>query len=178
MNLDDGGALMAFRMRRADGSALWTGGSSSRRPAARRATSADGEVVFTPGRQLDQPGVVGALSGRVAASRRRPARFGVRALLDDQELDSRASTGAIYWEGLSLLLDGGGGAPVGRGYLEMTGYAGAPRAVTCCSSRARSVRAGAVDRDVLRRLRQPDAATSRTTNRTPERKNRSLTASV
>ena len=49
-------------------------------------------------------------------------RFEVRTLLDDQELDSRASTGTIYWEGLSLLLDGTG-RRVGRGYLEMTGYA-------------------------------------------------------
>ena len=48
--------------------------------------------------------------------------FEVRALLDDQELDSRTSTGAIYWEGLSLLVDGGG-RRVGGGYLEMTGYA-------------------------------------------------------
>ena len=48
--------------------------------------------------------------------------FTVRALQDDQELDSRASTGTIYWEGLSLLLDDRG-KRVGRGYLEMTGYA-------------------------------------------------------
>ncbi|MEO8654625.1 MAG: lipocalin family protein, partial [Ramlibacter sp.] len=39
-----------------------------------------------------------------------------------QELDSRNSTGAIYWEGLSDLLDSNGKL-VGRGYLEMTGYA-------------------------------------------------------
>jgi predicted secreted hydrolase len=47
----------------------------------------------------------------------------VRALLDDQELDSRASSGSVYWEGLSSLADDAGRA-VGRGYLEMTGYAG------------------------------------------------------
>jgi predicted secreted hydrolase len=46
----------------------------------------------------------------------------VRALIDAQELDSRASTGAIYWEGLSDLIDSNGRV-VGRGYLEMTGYA-------------------------------------------------------
>ena len=44
-------------------------------------------------------------------------------LLDDQELDSRRSTGAIYWEGAVRLLEGG--RELGRGYLEMTGYAGA-----------------------------------------------------
>ena len=42
---------------------------------------------------------------------------------DDQELDSRASTGSIYWEGLSSLRDAAG-RTVGSGYLEMTGYAG------------------------------------------------------
>jgi predicted secreted hydrolase len=46
----------------------------------------------------------------------------VRALLDNQELDSRNSTGAVYWEGLCDLLDSNK-RPVGRGYLEMTGYA-------------------------------------------------------
>lgn len=48
--------------------------------------------------------------------------FQVVALLDNQELDSRGSTGSIYWEGLSRLLDDTG-RPIGRGYLEMTGYA-------------------------------------------------------
>lgn len=36
--------------------------------------------------------------------------------------DNRTSTGAINWEGLSLLVDATG-RRVGRGYLEMTGYA-------------------------------------------------------
>jgi len=44
----------------------------------------------------------------------------VEVLLDDQELDSRRSTGAIYWEGAARLLEDG--REVGRGYLEMTGY--------------------------------------------------------
>ena len=46
----------------------------------------------------------------------------MRALVDDQEMDSRASTGAIYWEGLCEVLDSNQRL-VGRGYLEMTGYA-------------------------------------------------------
>ena len=48
--------------------------------------------------------------------------FDVSAVLDNQELDSNGSTGAIYWEGLSDLADAAGRS-VGRGYLEMTGYA-------------------------------------------------------
>jgi predicted secreted hydrolase len=49
--------------------------------------------------------------------------FGVRSLLDAQEIDARRSTGTVYWEGLSELLDAQG-RRVGLGYLEMTGYAG------------------------------------------------------
>jgi predicted secreted hydrolase len=55
---------------------------------------------------------------------RTPADFyTVRAVIDNQELDSRGATGAIYWEGLSELFDSNG-KKVGSGYLEMTGYAG------------------------------------------------------
>jgi len=50
--------------------------------------------------------------------------FEVSALLDAQELDSRASTGTVYWEGLSELLVPDTRRRVGLGYLEMTGYAG------------------------------------------------------
>ena len=120
MNLDDGGALTAFRLRRADGSVLWSGGSH--RPVGGPTRDfADGEVVFTSLATWTSP----------ASSARYPVRWKVatpagaievRALLDDQELDSRTSTGAIYWEGLSLLVDGDG-RRVGGGYLEMTGYA-------------------------------------------------------
>ena len=58
---------------------------------------------------------------------RTPADFHTaRPVIDNQELDSRQSTGAIYWEGLSELIDSNG-KRVGRGYLEMTGYAGVLR---------------------------------------------------
>ncbi|MNU08373.1 Hydroxyneurosporene synthase (CrtC) [compost metagenome] len=54
---------------------------------------------------------------------RTPADFyTVKAVIDPQELDSRASTGTVYWEGLSDLIDSNGKV-AGRGYLEMTGYA-------------------------------------------------------
>ena len=52
-----------------------------------------------------------------------PADFyTVNAVIDNQELDSRQSTGASYWEGLSDLIDSNG-KRVRLGYLEMTGYA-------------------------------------------------------
>jgi predicted secreted hydrolase len=46
-------------------------------------------------------------------------------LFDDQELDARAGVGVVYWEGaVRASIDG---APIGRGYLELTGYGGALR---------------------------------------------------
>ena len=121
MNLDDGGALTAFRLRGADGSAIYAGGSF--RPAGGTARSfASDEVQMTPGRVWTSPGSRARypVEWRVDT----PAgRYRVKSLLDAQELDSRASTGSIYWEGLSELQDEQG-RPIGRGYLEMTGYAG------------------------------------------------------
>ncbi len=120
MNLADGSALTAFRLRRADGTSVYAGGSFRRNGEAVR-SFASHEVTFTPGRVWHS-----ALSkARYPVQWRisTPAgSFGVAALLDDQELDSRSSTGSIYWEGLSELLDAGG-LRIGRGYLEMTGYA-------------------------------------------------------
>jgi predicted secreted hydrolase len=121
MNLDDGGALTAFRLRRADGSALWAGGSFRAAGGGVRAFAADA-VRFVPGRVWASPatGARYPLQWRIET----PAgRFEVRALLDAQELDSRGNTGTVYWEGLSELRDATG-RRVGSGYLEMTGYAG------------------------------------------------------
>ena len=56
----------------------------------------------------------------------------IEPLFDDQELDSRSSTGVIYWEGAvqvwksrDVNQDGEKtGKRVATGYLELTGYAG------------------------------------------------------
>ena len=66
MNLDDGSALMAFRIRRADGSALWSGGSFRSKGGATGVTSPAPGDRLCAGSRLDQPDVQGALSGRVA----------------------------------------------------------------------------------------------------------------
>jgi predicted secreted hydrolase len=121
MNLDDGGALTAFRLRRREGSALWAGGSHRAADGTLRVFGAD-EVRFAAGRTWASPGT----GARYPVEWRldTPAgAFALRALLDAQELDTRGSAGTAYWEGLSELLDANG-ARIGRGYLEMTGYAG------------------------------------------------------
>ena len=120
INLFDGSALTAFVLRRRDGSTLWAGGSWRAAGASVQSFAPD-QVAFTAGRIWQSPG-----SGArypVQWQVRTPAgAFEVRSLLDAQELDSRGSTGTIYWEGLSELVDAQG-RRVGLGYLEMTGYA-------------------------------------------------------
>lgn len=120
MNLDDGSALTAFRLRRRDGSALWVGGSW--RPAGGAARSfAPHEVRFVPGRTWTSA-ATGATYPVEWQVHTPAGRFAVHARLDAQELDSRGTSGAVYWEGLSELLDVQG-RRLGSGYLEMTGYA-------------------------------------------------------
>ena len=120
MNLDDGSALTAFRLRDKDGNAVWDGGSF--RPAKGDLyIFSRGEVFFKPTRSWKSP--LTQTTYPVEWIVRTPADvYTVRAVIDNQELDSRQSTGAIYWEGLSELWSSNG-KRVGSGYLEMTGYA-------------------------------------------------------
>ena len=125
MNLFDGGALTAFQLRRRaagqqSAPTLWDGGSF--RPSGGSLYSfSPGETSFKPLRYWKS--LLSQASYPVEWLVRTPADFyTVRAVIEAQELDSRASTGAIYWEGLSDLIDSNG-RHVGRGYLEMTGYA-------------------------------------------------------
>jgi predicted secreted hydrolase len=120
INLADGGALTVFRLRSADDGVVWAGGSHRPVNGAVRNFSPD-EVQFTALRSWTSPdtGARYPVHWRVQT----PAgRFELRSLLDAQELDSRASTGTVYWEGLAELLDDRG-TRRGLGYLEMTGRA-------------------------------------------------------
>lgn len=124
MNLLDGSALTAFRLRDKDGRALWDGGSF-RSASGGLYTFSRGGVFFKPIRSWKSPltQTVYPVEWMVQT----PADlYTVRAVIDNQELDSRQSTGSIYWEGLSELIDSKG-KRVGMGYLEMTGYAGVLR---------------------------------------------------
>ncbi|WP_439607591.1 lipocalin-like domain-containing protein [Hydrogenophaga sp.] len=125
MNLFDGHSLTAFQLRRKDGSKVWAGGSFRAAGSAQSPTDIyrfrPGEVDFKPQRWWTSP--LTRARYPVEWLVRTPADFyTVKAVIDPQELDSRASTGTVYWEGLSDLIDSNG-RPVGRGYLEMTGYA-------------------------------------------------------
>jgi predicted secreted hydrolase len=120
VNLDDGGALMAFRMRRKEGGVFWAAGTQ--RDAAGHVRSLrPAEVSFEPRRtwRSARTGATYPVAMRVQAG---TVLLDLEPLMDDQELDARASVGTIYWEGaIRALL---GGRRVGVGYLELTGYAG------------------------------------------------------
>lgn len=118
INLDDGGALMAFQMRDQKANAFWAGGAY-RGAAGAVHVFERREIRFTPLRRWRSPrtGVHYPISWRVRAGDR---EIEIEPLFDDQENDTRATTGAVYWEGAVRALSGG--RPIGRGYLELTGY--------------------------------------------------------
>jgi predicted secreted hydrolase len=121
VNLEDGGALMAFRIRARDGGTYWAGGTL-RDASGRTRTYSPREVAFVPGRTWRSPrtGISYPVSFELRAG---DLAIAVEPLMDDQELDARASVGIVYWEGAVRVA--AAGRPLGRGYLELTGY-GAP----------------------------------------------------
>jgi predicted secreted hydrolase len=127
IQLDDGRDLMAFQLRRRDGSIDPRSSGTLVEP--------DGSyrhISFASGFTLEP--------GRIWTSRatggRYPVEWGVRVpregidlnvrpVLDEQELRTGPTTGVNYWEGAVDAIGSVKGRPVrGRGYLEMTGYAG------------------------------------------------------
>jgi predicted secreted hydrolase len=103
INLFDGGALMAFQMRSKAGGIHY----------------APPGVSFSPVRFWKSPrtGVSYPVEMKLRANN---LELRLVPLMDDQELDARASTGTIYWEGAVRAFDRDN--EIGRGYLELTGY--------------------------------------------------------
>ncbi|MGC2519735.1 MAG: lipocalin-like domain-containing protein [Burkholderiales bacterium] len=118
VNLADGGALMAFRIRDRQGGTYWAGGAHRGADGRVRILRPE-EVRFTalrrwrsPRTQVEYPVAMRVAAGGLALE--------LDPLMDDQEFDSRASTGTIYWEGAVRATQAG--KLIGRGYLELTGY--------------------------------------------------------
>jgi predicted secreted hydrolase len=99
INFFDGSSLMAFRMRDKAGATHFAPAGVSMKPL---------RTWRSPRTGVEYP-----VSMEVNGLRLEP-------LMDDQELDSRLSTGTIYWEGAVRAFKGK--ERVGRGYLELTGY--------------------------------------------------------
>jgi predicted secreted hydrolase len=118
-NLDDGSALMAFQIRsKQAGSKLWAH-AALRDPAGKVTQYGPGQVSFAPQARWKSPrtdAVYPVATDITLGS----TTWQIKPLQPDQELDSRRSTGAVYWEGAVTV--GRDGVPAGHGYLEMTGY--------------------------------------------------------
>jgi predicted secreted hydrolase len=118
INFADGGALMAFRIRGTQGMKRWAGGTY-RAPDGHTQMLGPDDVDFVPQRQWLSPrtGIKYPVQWQVRAGGR---RYVLRPLMDDQENDTRLSTGAIYWEGAVRAFNAD--QQLGQGYLELTGY--------------------------------------------------------
>ena len=118
INLEGGGALMAFQIRGLDGTRHWAGGTF-RSGDGRMQILTPADVSFHAIRRWTSPrtGTAYPVEWSVRAGGH---EYTLQPLLDDQENDTRLSTGAIYWEGAVRAYEKGKAA--GRGYLELTGY--------------------------------------------------------
>jgi predicted secreted hydrolase len=118
INLEDGGALMAFRIRCEGAGIRWAGGTY-RAPDGRTTVFTPQQVSWTPRRGWKSPRT--GIEYPVEWELRVPGFvLLLRPIMDDQEMDTRASTNIIYWEGAVLAVSSG--KVVGRGYVELTGY--------------------------------------------------------
>ena len=122
LNLDDGSALMTFRIRRKGSETVWAGGSY-RRADGRVTRLAPDDVAFAPAKTWRSPGTGASYPVAQWLTVRLPdgtRRLPLQPLFPDQELDARGGGQPVYWEG-AVRTTGG------RGYLELTGYDGALR---------------------------------------------------
>ncbi len=127
IQLDDGTDLMVYVMRRIDG---------ARDPRSSGTLVSQNGVSYlrvddyrlTPGRRWTSAasGAAYPMAWRIEIPPH-GLDLQVTAAVDAQELETGQSTGVTYWEGVIDVRGTRGGVPVaGSGYLEMTGYAGAP----------------------------------------------------
>ena len=128
LQLDDGSDLMVYQVRGADGepdthsAGTWVSAAGVATPLSA------GDFTLVPGRRWSSPSSDGVypVQWRIELPGR-AAQLEVSAVVDAQELNMAASTGVTYWEGaVTVRGQVGAGAVRGRGYLEMTGYAGRP----------------------------------------------------
>jgi predicted secreted hydrolase len=129
IQLDDGRDLMIFQIRQADGSVdPRSSGTLVEPDGTLTPVTVEGAFRLEPGRAW----LSGASGGRYPVEWRvvvpgAALDLVVTAVLDDQELRAAQPEGLTYWEGaVDARGRVQGRAVTGRGYLEMTGYAGRP----------------------------------------------------
>jgi predicted secreted hydrolase len=127
IQLDDGRDLMVFQIRRRDGSIDPRSGGTLIEAGGRATHIPHDELKLIPG-EAWRSSESGASYPTVWTIElpRYDVRLRAKAAIANQELRTPESTGVTYWEG-SVVIEGSSSDKEvrGRGYLEMTGYAGA-----------------------------------------------------
>jgi predicted secreted hydrolase len=127
LQLSDGSDLMIYQLRRRDGSRDPHSSGTLTRADGRVVPLEAGDFAITPAGpsfRSTRTGAVYPIGWRIDIPAESLA-LTVSTPLANQELDATASTGVAYWEGLVDVAGTlRGRAVTGRGYLEMTGYAG------------------------------------------------------
>ena len=127
INLDDGTDLTLSLVRSADGTYPLVYGTlvaadGTPRPPRRRRDHAGGDGPWTSPR-------TGAVypAGWTISVPGEALEIGLAPTVPQQELDTRATTGVIYWEGSQVVTAQRAGTALGgEAYVELTGYATAP----------------------------------------------------
>ena len=128
LQLDDGTDVMVYVLRRQDGSPDPQSGGTVVDPRGGQMTLCREDYRLEPGRAWTSPtsGAQYPVEWQIEIPSA-GLELAVRATIDAQELHTDQSTGVTYWEGVVDVVGTRFGRPVvGRGYLEMTGYAGQP----------------------------------------------------
>ena len=124
LQLDDGSDVMLYRMRGADGKATPFSSGTLVPPSGAPSVIRWADVRLTETKKWRSPrsGATYPAGWRIAL----PSiglDVDVTPLLADQELDTAASTGVVYWEGACSVRGMRRGRPIaGRAYVELTGY--------------------------------------------------------
>ena len=122
MQLDDGREIMAYRMRRHDGSSDPAGTTLAQVRQDGRVEQIDATgFTWQPKRTWTSPATHAVYPVEVRISTRAEV-FDLKPLADAQELDGGIS-GLPYWEGACDVFDAAG-KKIGRSFLELAGYAG------------------------------------------------------
>ena len=126
IQLEDGRDLMLFRIRGRDGSIDPRSSGTLIEADGRSIHLNHEEFSLAPGQMWrSSKSGAGYPTAWEIGLKRYGLRLKVAAAFEDQELRTPESTGVSYWEGSVAIEGESGDAKIrGRGYLEMTGYAG------------------------------------------------------
>ncbi len=119
LNLEDGSAVAAARMRGRRTSEHWAAATWRSPTGTSPQTYGPEEIAWKPLRHWRSPRT--SIEYPVEWQIQIGARvLTLKPLMDDQENDARGSTGTLYWEGAVRAFENE--KEIGKGYLELTGY--------------------------------------------------------